>query len=40
MLDLPKILDCDLIERIYPFLERDHEEYMQIQEDQENIHID
>lgn len=27
MLDLPKLLDAELIERIYPFLERDHDEY-------------
>ena len=40
MLDLPKILDCDLIERIFPYFERDHEEYKQIQADQDNIHID
>jgi len=26
MLDLPKLLDDDLVERIYPFLERDYEE--------------
>ena len=38
MLDLPKLLDCELIERIYPFLERDHEEFMQIVEDQEKLH--
>ena len=35
MLDLPKLLDKDLLERIYPFLERDHDEYMQILEDNE-----
>jgi hypothetical protein len=38
MLDLPKLLDKDLLERIYPFLERDHDEYMQILEDQECLH--
>lgn len=38
MLDLPKLLDKDLLERIYPFLERDHDEYMQILEDQERLH--
>jgi len=40
MLDLPKLLDCELIERIYPFLERDHEEFTQIVEDQEKIHTE
>lgn len=40
MLDLPKLLDSELIERMYPFLERDHEEYMKIQENQENVHGD
>lgn len=40
MLDLPKILDNDLIERVYPFLERDHDEFMQIYEDQEELHSD
>ena len=33
MLDLPKLLDKELLERIYPFLERDHDEYMQIVQD-------
>jgi hypothetical protein len=28
MLDLPKLLDDNLVERIYPFFERDHEELM------------
>ena len=40
MLDLPPILDHELIERIFPFLERDHDEFMQIQDDQENLHSD
>lgn len=38
MLDLPKLLDDELVERIYPFLERDHEEMMQIEEDMESMH--
>lgn len=38
MLDLPKLLDDELIERIYPFMERDHDEIMQIEEDQEEMH--
>jgi len=33
MLDLPKLLDDELVERIYPFLERDHDEMMQIEQD-------
>jgi hypothetical protein len=40
MLDLPTLLDAELIERIYPFLERDHHEYTQIVDDQENLHSD
>jgi len=28
MLDFPKILHAPLVERIYPFLERDHDEYV------------
>jgi len=38
MLDLPIVLDFELIERIFPFLERDHDEFMQIQDDQDNMH--
>jgi len=38
MLDLPKLLDDELVERIYPFLERDHDEMMQIEQDQEAMH--
>lgn len=37
MLDLPKLLDDDLVKRIYPFLERDHDEMMQLEEDMEDI---
>lgn len=33
MLDLPKFLEDDLLERIYPFLERDYEEKQQVEED-------
>jgi len=40
MLDLPKFLDQDLIERIYPFLERDHSEFLAIADDQEHIHAE
>ena len=40
MLDLPKLLESDLLTRIYPFLDRDHEEFMKIQSDQEKIHDD
>ena len=28
MLDLPKLLEKDLIERMFPFMERDHEQYL------------
>ena len=38
MLDLPKLLDDNLVERIYPFFERDHEEMMALQEDMEEMH--
>lgn len=38
MLDLPKLLEDDLLERIYPFLERDHEEKSMIKDDQESMH--
>lgn len=38
MLDLPVILKFELIERIFPFLERDHEETVQIKRDQEKMH--
>ena len=30
MLDFPKFLEQKNIKRIYPFLERDHEEYLRI----------
>lgn len=37
MLDLPKLLDDDLVERIYPFFERDHEEMMALEEEMEEM---
>lgn len=37
MLDLPKLLDDDLVERIYPFFERDHEEMIAIEEEMEEM---
>lgn len=37
MLDLPKLLDDDLVERIYPFFERDHEEMMALEEEMEDM---
>lgn len=40
MLDLPNILEHELIERIFPFLDRDHDEMMKIYDDQENMHSD
>lgn len=39
MLDLPKLLDDDLVERIYPFLERDYEEMQQIEDDMDDVHM-
>ena len=36
MLDLPKMLEQPNIERIYPFLERDYEEYLLTQKDQDD----
>jgi len=38
MLDLPKLLDDELVGRMYPFLERDHQEMMQLEEDMEDMH--
>lgn len=38
MLDLPKLLDDELVGRMYPFLERDHQEMMQLEEDLEDMH--
>jgi hypothetical protein len=38
MLDLPKMLQQKNIERIYPFLERDYEEYMLTQKDQNDVY--
>lgn len=38
MLDLPKLLDKDLIQRMYPFLERNHDQYCEILDQQENLH--
>lgn len=39
MLDLPKFLESDLLSRFYPFLERDHNEFMAIYRDQEALHL-
>jgi hypothetical protein len=33
MLDLPRLLDDDMKERLYPFLERDHEELVALEEE-------
>ena len=38
MLDLPKLLDDNLVERIYPFFERDHDEMMALEEEMEEMH--
>lgn len=38
MLDLPKMLQQQKIERIYPFLERDYEEYLLTQQDQDDVY--
>jgi hypothetical protein len=38
MLDLPKMLKQPKIERIYPFLERDYEEYLATQKDQDEVY--
>jgi len=39
MLDFPKMLHQPKIERLYPFLERDHDEYKKTQEDLDNIKL-
>lgn len=38
MLDLPKMLHQNKIERIYPFLERDYEEFLLTQKDQDDVY--
>lgn len=38
MLDLPKLIDDDLVTRIYPFFERDHDEMVALEEEMEEIH--
>jgi hypothetical protein len=38
MLDLPKMLQQPKIERIFPFLERDYEEYLLTQKDQDEVY--
>jgi hypothetical protein len=38
MLDLPKMLQQKNIQRIYPFLERDYEEYLLTQKDQNEVY--
>lgn len=39
MLDFPKFLQFQNIKRIYPFLERDYEEYLQTKQDQEDVYV-
>lgn len=39
MLDFPKFLQFPNIKRIYPFLERDYEEYLQTKQDQEDVYV-
>ena len=39
MLDFPKILHAPLIERIYPFLERDHDEYVLTMQDHNKVNL-
>lgn len=39
MLDLPKLLEKDYVERLYPFLERNHDELNAIIEDQDLMHV-
>jgi len=38
MLDLPKMLQQNRIERIFPFLERDYEEFLLTQKDQDDVY--